>query len=329
MLRALPLLLLDGALMQVASAQSTGTQTEVPGGGGFLASLFSGLGALSLLALVVGLISPNSFRFLFKERTSRKRVGWTLGAAMLFFVTVSGSMSPTQRSSATQGSATPNATNQNAQVRVAENRAKAAEARAAKAERAAASANAKSKERASAKADAKSEASSGETTTTDPAPETAPAKEPLPDNIEVVDIPGVGKREAGVVDEVVYVIGKAETTAALGPQMYRREADGVFYVLQVAANNTSKTTHDVSTMLMKLLDDQGREFDPSTEGSMALSMDGEKSAEPFSAQVQPGVTKKLTLVYDAPKGASGLKLHIPAGFGFGKSADIRVPTAGE
>jgi hypothetical protein len=70
--------------------------------------------------------------------------------------------------------------------------------------------------------------------------------------------------------------------------MYRREADGVFYVLQVVAENTDKKTHDVTTAIMKLVDDQDREFDPSTEGSLALSMAGEQSAEPFSAQLQPG-----------------------------------------
>ncbi len=62
---------------------------------------------------------------------------------------------------------------------------------------------------------------------------------------------------------------------------------------------------------------------------MALAATGDQSAEPFSAQVQPGVNKKFTLVFDAPADAKGLKLHIPAGFGFGRSADIKVPTAGE
>lgn len=52
-------------------------------------------------------------------------------------------------------------------------------------------------------------------------------------------------------------------------------------------------------------------------------------ASRFSSQLQPGVTKDFNLVHDAPEDAKGLKLHIPAGFGFGKSADIKVPSAGE
>ena len=55
-----------------------------------------------------------------------------------------------------------------------------------------------------------------------------------------------------------------------------------------------------------------------------------QSAESFSAQLQPGVTKRFTLVFDVPSDAKELKLHIPAGgFGFGKSASIKVPTAKE
>jgi hypothetical protein len=63
---------------------------------------------------------------------------------------------------------------------------------------------------------------------------------------------------------------------------------------------------------------------------MALSMAGEQSAEAFSAQLQPGVVKKFTLVFDLPNDATGLKLKIPAGgFGFGKSASIKLPKEGE
>lgn len=147
----------------------------------------------------------------------------------------------------------------------------------------------------------------------------------MPNNVTVQNIQGVGKRQVGVVDDVEFAVLSVERTSRIGGT----QADGVFYVLHLVAMNNDKETHDVTTTLMKLLDDWEREFDPSGEGAMALPLEGEESAEPFSAQVQPGVIKKLTLVYDAPADASGLKLHIPAGFGFGKSADIRVPSAGE
>jgi hypothetical protein len=55
-----------------------------------------------------------------------------------------------------------------------------------------------------------------------------------------------------------------------------------------------------------------------------------RDAQLFSAQLQPGVTKKFTLVFDLPSDAKGLKLKIPAGgFGFGQDAVIKVPKEGE
>jgi hypothetical protein len=273
----LPLLLLTGALVQAANAQASGAPAAQPSA---LYSLVSTLSVFTFLALLVGLFRPKTFAFLFKEKATRGCVCGVFGATWFFLVVLSGPLRPKPVATAnapTQSTAAPGKA-QDA-VRLAENRAKAAEARAARAEKAAASANASAK-KSREKNDAQNEFAVID-------PKAAPKGEELPSNVEVVDIPGVGKRQAGAVDDVVYVIGSAETASALGSEMYRREADGVFYVLQVVANNTDKKTHNVTTAIMKLVDDQDREFDPSTEGSMALSMAGEASAEPFSAQRQP------------------------------------------
>ena len=343
-LRMLPVILLIGALVQVAHAQSSGTQTAVPSA---LSSLVSTLGVFAFLALIVGLFRPKTFAFLFKEKATRGRVCGTFGAAWLFLVILGPPLVPRRvattqvAQNTTQGSSASGKSSD--AVRLVENRAKAAEARATRADKAAAVSNAK--ENASAKSrdanrkDANREEANRRQVNKDLGipdsllpPQTAPnstSSAELPDNVSEIEIEGVGKRQIGVVDEVVYTVAKAEKGKALGNEMVRREADGVFYVLWVVAVNTSKKTHDVTTAIMKLVDDQEREFDPSTEGALALAMSGDKGAQPFSAQVQPGVTKNFKLVYDAPADAKGLKLHIPAGFGFGRSADIKVPTAGE
>lgn len=107
-----------------------------------------------------------------------------------------------------------------------------------------------------------------------------------------------------------------------------RQADGVFYVLRMRAFNTATKTHNIRTRQMKLLDDQDREFDPSSEAGVALNASEKKPV--WSSQLQPGVTKEFTLVFDVPGDAKGLKLKIPAdGFGFGQSATLRVPKEGE
>ena len=156
------------------------------------------------------------------------------------------------------------------------------------------------------------------------APAEAPAED-SPRNVEVVDIEGVGKREVGMVDDVFYVVLDVEETPTIGNSFTDLQADGQFYILTLRAHNSAKKTHDVNTQIMKLLDDQGREFDPSAQGLLALPADRGRSAQ-IIAQVQPGTTKTLTLVYDAPADASGLRLKIPGGlFSASGEAVIKLP----
>ena len=156
------------------------------------------------------------------------------------------------------------------------------------------------------------------------APAEAP-KEEGASNVEVLDIKGVGKREVGMVDDVFYVVLDVEKTSTIGNSFTDLQADGQFYILTLRAHNSAKKTHDVNTQIMKLLDDQRREFDPSTQGLLALPADQGQSAQ-IIAQVQPGTTKTLTLVYDAPADASGLRLKIPGGlFSASGEAVIKLP----
>ncbi len=145
----------------------------------------------------------------------------------------------------------------------------------------------------------------------------APAEAPKEEgarNIEVVDIEGVGKREVGKVDDVYYVVINVEKTSSINSDFNKTQADGTFFILTVRAINDAKKTHNVTTQIMTLLDDQDREFDPSTEGNTALMIAGDSRVQSFSAQLQPGTTKEFVLVYDAPADASGLRLKIPGGF---------------
>lgn len=61
-LRVLPLSLLNGALVQIASAQAAGgAQTAAPGA---LYSLLSTLSVFAFLALLIGAVRPKPFAFL-------------------------------------------------------------------------------------------------------------------------------------------------------------------------------------------------------------------------------------------------------------------------
>jgi hypothetical protein len=131
--------------------------------------------------------------------------------------------------------------------------------------------------------------------------------------VRVENIKGIGNREIGVVDKVAYIIFKIEKHASLGNEFSSTDADGIFVVVRAGAINGNKETHSVTTSLMTLLDDQGREFSPSSKGETALAMSGDPSSEMFMAEVQPGVAKRISLVYDVPESAKGFKLKIPSG----------------
>jgi hypothetical protein len=340
LLSSLPLFFLTGALVQMGHAQA---QTPPPATGGFLSTLFSLLGMASLVALIVGLIAPNTFRSLFKEKTSRKRVGWTFTAAFFGCCFLSGAtmyrpeVAPQQVTSTqaapSESRAGNTQTGTQSAVRLAENRAKAAEARAVKAEKAAALANTAAKT-AARKQTARKVIQTAPVPEEDDSPaqvdrfaaDTAPVREELPSNITETNIPGVGKRQIGVVDKVEYAVLSVETASSIGST----QADGMFYILRVVASNTDKKTHTVVTSFMKLLDEQDRQFNASAQGNTALMMSGDREAKFVSMPVQPGVLTRFSLVYDAPSDAQGLKLKIPAGmFSFSKSAVIKVPTPDE
>jgi hypothetical protein len=158
-------------------------------------------------------------------------------------------------------------------------------------------------------------------TTAKPGPD-KPADAPTASNVSVQEIKGVGKREVGTVDQVQYAVLEVERAREIGGT----QADGTFIVLRVLAHNTAKETHNINTSIMKLQDNQGREYDPSSKGATALALSGDQTAEVFMAQVQPDTAKQFSLVYDGPESAKGLKLKIPSGaFSLSGEAIIKVP----
>lgn len=152
------------------------------------------------------------------------------------------------------------------------------------------------------------------------APSTSTAEQDsTPSNVQTIDIKGLGKREAGIVDQVAYFIHNIEKSDSLGPDFSRTKADGIFAVVHVGALNQDKETHSITTSLMQLVDDKGRSFKTNSAGTTALSFSGDKSVEMFMAEVQPDTQKNFSLVYDVPKDAKGFKLKIPSGMFSGDS----------
>lgn len=145
-------------------------------------------------------------------------------------------------------------------------------------------------------------------------------------NVEVVNIPDIGKREAGVVDQVIYAVERIDKAPSIGSEFSMTQADGTFAVVRVICINTDKKTHHITTSIMKLLDAQGREYDASDKGGSALLMTGDSTADLGMSEVQPDTPKRFSLVYDVPPTASGFKIKIPSGtFSLDKDLVIKAP----
>ncbi len=112
--------------------------------------------------------------------------------------------------------------------------------------------------------------------------------------------------------KMTYILNGVSTNATLGSAYTKKDAIGVFKVIDITVKNEDKEPITIDSSLFKIIDDQGREFSSSVEWRTALSMQWEKDF--FLTQAQPGLETKGKLVFDIPKDATGLKLEVSGWF---------------
>jgi len=111
--------------------------------------------------------------------------------------------------------------------------------------------------------------------------------------------------------DFTWKITKVTTASQVGEELYGtligEKADGVFIILDVEVTNTGNSAKYLMDSFVKLVDDQNREFSPSTSAAFYLKPQG--SALMFE-QINPGITKKGKIVYDVPQGLKVFNLKI-------------------
>ncbi|HIH23457.1 TPA: DUF4352 domain-containing protein [Candidatus Woesearchaeota archaeon] len=112
---------------------------------------------------------------------------------------------------------------------------------------------------------------------------------------------GLGDRF--VAGDFTWTITDVTTTSQIGQDLggtfFGEKASGIFVVLDVEVENTGNKADYLSDSYIQLIDDQGREFSPTTMAAVYLKPEG--SALVFE-QLNPGITKTGKIVYDVPKG---------------------------
>ena len=123
----------------------------------------------------------------------------------------------------------------------------------------------------------------------------------------------VGKVGETISDgDLGFTISAIKNATSLGSTYTKKTAQGTFYVLNVKIQNNSNSTKTINASDFSMIDSQGRKYEYSTEGQMALTL-SQDGTDLFLKQVQPSLSITGSIVFDVPKEATGLKLVAQGG----------------
>ena len=120
-----------------------------------------------------------------------------------------------------------------------------------------------------------------------------------------------------------YVVNNIKFTKTVGDEFTRKKADGIFLIVSVTFRNNDSKEHTLDNSFFKLTDDNGTEFESSTDGETALEMEGKETL--FLKQCNPNITKSGLLIFEVPE-KKIYDLHLSGGLWSGKTAIVKLTT---
>ena len=122
---------------------------------------------------------------------------------------------------------------------------------------------------------------------------------------------------AAFVDQTVHCVKEIECTPFIYNYLGNTGADGEFLIIRLLVRNDGKKSRRISASVMTIIDSQEREYSVSDKGQAALTMNGDQTVEFLVSEIQPGLQKIITIIFDVPPGVNNLSLKIPGGWGGG------------
>ncbi|WHY86981.1 DUF4352 domain-containing protein [Neobacillus novalis] len=131
------------------------------------------------------------------------------------------------------------------------------------------------------------------------------------------------KVKAFVVGDIVktgklgYKVLNVETTKEIKSDNQFIESvktEGQFVVIDLEAFNYDKKARMVDSNMFKIKDDQGREFEPTSDSNVMMVVKG--AMDFFLQDINPGLSKKGKLVFELPQDAASYSLEVSSGFGW-------------
>lgn len=132
-----------------------------------------------------------------------------------------------------------------------------------------------------------------------------------------------GKVGQTVADgDLAFTVNSVTTTSSVGNSYVAKTAQGIYYVISVKIDNNGKDTKTINASDFNVVDNQGRKFDYSNDGQMAME-ESTGTTDLFLQQIQPGLSITGKIIFDVPKDATGLRLLAQGGlFTDGVSIDL-------
>jgi hypothetical protein len=94
--------------------------------------------------------------------------------------------------------------------------------------------------------------------------------------------------------QVTYTVDSVDTADSVGSDALEEEADGEFVIIELTMENAGSESFDVSNRHVKIVDSQGREYEPDSDALLAVE-------NPIIfEQLDPGISKTFTVVFDVP-----------------------------
>ncbi|MBD3110149.1 DUF4352 domain-containing protein [Bacillus sp. AGMB 02131] len=122
------------------------------------------------------------------------------------------------------------------------------------------------------------------------------------------------KVEAGKLAYEVTNISVTNEIASDNEFVESAVTEGQFIIIDVTAYNNDSEARMVDSNMFKMKDDQGREFQPSSDSEVMMLVDG--MMDFFLQDINPGLSKSGQLVFELPADATSYTLEVSSGFGW-------------
>ena len=121
---------------------------------------------------------------------------------------------------------------------------------------------------------------------------------------------------------MIYKVLEIKFKKSIGNSYIKKTADGVYLLINLGILNTSKESRTLDNSMFKLIDDNGLEFESSSDATSTLTLSGTETI--FLKKCQPNIITQGILVFEVPDSKSIYNLQVSGGFWSGKTATIKL-----